>query len=300
MTSWQPRLRQCLQAGEFDIAITTLESLAGVTGTCSFPEKDKALHIIENHLDNLDQACEWLYRLLDSQIPSVRDLGALLAARLIPSLYPQHSQPVRDILARIADDPNWEVRETASYVIFQLVMVDSAEAFSLLEQWITHPSENLRRAVTLTVKKISKQRKPAWGEQLLDLIEPLMSDPSRYVRKNLGPFAIGDGLLRYYPELTLERLEQWSAWEDQQVLWNVAMVFSAAEGVKHLDQAIPILACLARDERRYVWRAVASAMRNLGHRSPEQVIPVLKLWLQDPLQARSAQVALKYLLPTHG
>jgi 3-methyladenine DNA glycosylase AlkC len=295
MTSWEQEFQQYLIQEKIDNAITFIEKFSSNAENFSLADKDRALHIIENHLANLDQAREWLDKLLANQNPIAREVGALLAARLIPALYPHNRQEVREILARIADDPNWEVRESVAHVYLQLLKVDENAAFSLLNEWVKHPSENIRRAAAITIKKIGKERRTEWGTPLLDLIEPLLCDRSRYVCKNLGPFAIGDGLLRYYPQLTLERLEHWSTWEDGQVLWNVAMVFSASEGAKHLDEAINILDRLARDERRYVWRSVASAMRNLGRRSPERIMPVLKRWLEDPMRSSPAQVALKYL-----
>lgn len=166
------------------------------------------------------------------------------------------------------------------------------EAYALLQRWARHPSENVRRAVVLTAKKAGKERRPEWGEPLLDLLKPLLSDRSVYVRKNLGPFAIGDGLLRYYPGLTIARLTRWAEEEDEQVRWNVAMAFSTAGAARHLDAALPILERLAADDRRFVWRAVASAMRNLGRRVPERVVPVLKEWLKDERRARPAETAL--------
>jgi 3-methyladenine DNA glycosylase AlkD len=111
-----------------------------------------------------------------------------------------------------------------------------------------------------------------------------------------GPFAIGDGLLRYYPDLTLQRLSRWAEAQDQQVRWHVAMAFSAAEGAKHLDAALPILERLAEDDRRFVWRAVAGVMRNLGRRTPERIVPVLQEWLEDERRSRPAETALKYLM----
>jgi 3-methyladenine DNA glycosylase AlkC len=116
----------------------------------------------------------------------------------------------------------------------------------------------------------------------------------------LGPFAIGDGLLRYYPELTIKRLINWAEAENEQVRWNVAMAFSAAEAAKHLEAALPILSHLATNNRRFVWRAVASAMRNLGRRAPESVMPVLQKWLKDEKRARPAEAALKFLVVGRG
>jgi 3-methyladenine DNA glycosylase AlkD len=116
-----------------------------------------------------------------------------------------------------------------------------------------------------------------------------------YVRKNLGPFAIGDGLLRCYPDLTLEHLARWAGSDDARVRWNVAMAFSTAEGARHVDAALPILERLAEDDRRFVWRAVANAMRNLGKRAPERAIPVLEEWLADEQKTLPAETALRYL-----
>jgi 3-methyladenine DNA glycosylase AlkD len=115
------------------------------------------------------------------------------------------------------------------------------------------------------------------------------------VRKNLGSYAIGDGLLRCYPRLTLRYLEKWVESEDEQVRWNVAMSFASYGGNKQWERALEILTRLATDERRYVWRAVASALRYIGRRRPEQVRLILEEWLHDERLRRPAEVALKYI-----
>src|SRR5712691_2025358 len=195
---------------------------------------------------------------------------------------------------QLADHPDWERREAAATMLSELLLTDFETFYPKCLAWVHHLSENVRRAVVVGMKVAAKARVPAWGENFLDLIDPLMSDRSLYVRKNLGPFAIGDGLLRYYPQLTLQRLATWAKQPDPQTRWNVAMAFSAAEGAKHVDVALPILSALATDERRFVWRAVASAMRNLGRRRPEQVRPVLEEWLHDEQRRRAAEVAMRY------
>jgi 3-methyladenine DNA glycosylase AlkC len=151
--------------------------------------------------------------------------------------------------------------------------------------WVRHLSENVRRAVVVAAKKVGQKRVSGRGELLLRLIEPLLKDTSVYVRRNLGAFAIGDGLLRAYPGLTLAYLKNWSFSDDEQVLWNVAMVFSSAEAVKHCGEALPILRRLACDRRRFVWRAAASALRNLVRRRPEEVTCAIEDWnASEPLR----------------
>ena len=55
------------------------------------------------------------------------------------------------------------------------------------------------------------------------------------------------------------------------IVWNVAMAFSAAEGVKHLDDALSILTGLAADQRPFVRGAVRAALRTLRKRKPVEV-----------------------------
>jgi len=59
------------------------------------------------------------------------------------------------------------------------------------------------------------------------------------------------------------------------------------EGVDRLTQ-------LATDERRYVWRAVASALLYLARRRPE-VQDTLEAWLNDSKRAKVAETVLEYL-----
>jgi 3-methyladenine DNA glycosylase AlkD len=209
--------------------------------------------------------------------------------------YLQHEEEVKTLLLTLGNDANWETREAASDAFASVLLRNFDKAYPVFKEWVKHDSENIRRAVSLAAKKVAKARKPEYGKPLLDLIEPLLSDKSVYVRKNLGPFAIGDGLLRAYPKLTMQYVKKWSRSKNQQVLWNVAMVFSAAEGAKHYDEAPQILKRLAADERRYVWRAVASALKNLGRRNPEKVRPELKRWLLDSKRNKVAKTSLHYI-----
>jgi 3-methyladenine DNA glycosylase AlkC len=120
------------------------------------------------------------------------------------------------------------------------------------------------------------------AEPLVSLVEPLLSDKTPYVRKNLGSFAIGDGLLRCYPSTAMKYLHKWAERKDEGTLWNVAMAFASYGGKKNWQEGVKILSALATDERRYVWRAVASAMLYLARRQPK-VHDMLKNWLNPSI-----------------
>lgn len=148
--------------------------------------------------------------------------------------------------------------------------------------------------MAIAVRKAGNLKKDELADPLISLVEPLLSDRTLYVRKNLGPFAIGDGLLRCYPTATLKYLRKWAGRKDAGTRWNVAMAFASYGGNKQWRGGTALLRELATDERRYVWRAVASAMLYLARRQPG-VHDMLKKWVTDPRRAKVAKTALKYL-----
>jgi 3-methyladenine DNA glycosylase AlkC len=140
----------------------------------------------------------------------------------------------------------------------------------------------------------AKANHPKRGAKLLKLLDPLMRDESRYVRVNLGQFAISLALLKNYPELTLKWLCKHARSKNEFARWNVAMVWSAVGGRKYAEQGMELLTELAADERRFVWRAVASATAKLGQARPEVVKPIVKQWRADPQRRQVAEVVSRY------
>jgi 3-methyladenine DNA glycosylase AlkC len=288
---WEDPFTEALRRWDLDSAVEALYRGGGGGGPHrpSSKELGKAVALLREYASGPEQLWEWGLRLADY------DLGTNLGCQLLTSFFPDRADDLAVIWLRLADHSDWEVREDAAWMVSEFLLADFEEAYAWCLQWVRDSSENVRRAVVVGVKVAAKARVPEWGHRLLDLIEPLLSDRSVYVRKNLGPFAIGDGLLRCYPELTLKRLARWARRSDEQTRWNVAMAFSAAEAAKHVDSAISILTYLAADERRFVWRGVASAMRNLGRRRPTETVPVLQSWLQDEARRQVAELALEHI-----
>lgn len=212
--------------------------------------------------------------------------------------YAGHESEVQRLLLRLADDESWTIREGASWGLARVLEDHFEEVYPLFQDWARHPSENVRRGVVLAVMPVvrDKAHGAERAEPCLRLLEPLLADRSEYVRKNLGPFAIGAAILNHHPDLTFAVLKEWrERYDDEQVRWNLAMALSASGGVAHVERALAFLYTLADDERRTVWRAVASAARALGKKRPEMVIPELKRWLKEGARRRAAETALKYL-----
>jgi HEAT repeat protein len=225
------------------------------------------------------------------------------AARMMASWffsphYAEHKAEVQRLLLELADDANWTIREGASWGFARVLQDHFDEVYPLYEGWARHPSENVRRAMVLSVMPVVRDQTlgAERAEPCLRLLEPLLADRSRYVRKNLGPFAIGAAILNHHPDLTFATLERWrDQYDDEQVRWNLAMAVSASGGAAHVERSLAFLHTLADDQRRTVWRAVASAARALGKKHAEVTIPELRRWLKDESRRQVAETALKNL-----
>jgi hypothetical protein len=142
-----------------------------------------------------------------------------------------------------------------------------------LKKWRRHASENVRRAVVIAAMEAAEAGRPGRRLKLMRLIEPLMADPTRYVRVSLGPFAISLALLKSYPAETLKWLDAQSG-KDENV-WNVAMVWSASGGRKYATEGARLLHRLAADERRFVASRSAAVA---GPRAADVIKPLARKW----------------------
>jgi HEAT repeat protein len=230
-------------------------------------------------------------RLADRPEPAARHV----ACALLTTGY--GSDPVGSLLLlrRLADDADWTVRDSAGEACGALLEKGFPRMVETLREWSGAPAANVRRAVVIAVAKAAASRRLEWAEPLLKLVEPLLADRDPTLRRTLGALVLGGALLVYYPDATFEYLAKWSTSTDEQVLWNVAMAFSGPGGPPLAKKALIVLRKLSLDERRYVWRAVASAMWKLGRKKPEVVRPELAQWLEDERRVEVAREALKHL-----
>ena len=261
-------------------------------GTARNADKQLAARLIRAHLaDRPRNLSQWCRSLLGDTSHNAHEVGLLL----LPDLFARHPIYVQRQLARQADNPNWEVREFAGSMAGRVLDQHFDEFYPILKKWTRHASENVRRAVVIAVMEAANRHAPPRGPKLLRLIDPLMADPARYVRVNLGQFAISLSLLKHYPEPTLRWLKAKSRKTDENVRWNVAMVWSAVGGRKHAETGARILHRLAGDERRFVWRAAAGAAVKLGRARPDVIKPLVRKWRSDPRRKHAAAVVAYYL-----
>ena len=121
----------------------------------------------------------------------------------------------------------------------------------------------VKRAIVLAVKYESKGAEPKKWKTYFNLIDPLMAEEAKYIRVNLGPFAIGDGLLSRYSDQILSSCKKWIKSQNENVRWNTAMIFTAAAARKFEKDGKALLSLLEKDTDTFVSRAAKKALRNL-------------------------------------
>jgi 3-methyladenine DNA glycosylase AlkD len=174
------------------------------------------------------------------------------------------------MLMKIADDPNWEVREYAAGAVAATV-ANFPRFYKTLEKWRKHRSENVRRVVVMSAAGLKNKKDSACTKKAFALLEPLLYDSSVYVKKNLGPFAIGSWYGYSFPKETFRQLDKWVRIKDANVRWNVAMAFNNSFGNHYPGQALKYLKILSSDKNNTVRRAVISTLRMLRKRHPDLI-----------------------------
>ncbi len=275
---------QLVKEGELETLVKRLEG-------ARLPDVRQAIERIVDAPEREGSLLDLGKNLAERKEPAARQLASGLAA----AGYGKGRDESMALLRRLVDDPDWTVRDSAASVAGTLLTQDFARVSESLRGWSGAPSPAVRRAVLVAAMAAAETRRPEWAEPLLKLVEPLLTDREPSVRRTLGPVVLGTSLLVAYPDLTFEYLARWSTSTDEQTLWNVAMAFSTSGAVPIVKKALIVLRKLSLDERRLVWRAVASAMWKLGRKKPEVIRPELAQWLEDERRVEVAREALKHL-----
>ena len=257
-TQWLARFERSLQAGDPLGASDTLRK-SGLNGWVRKDQYDSAVKVIDAVGPAPRVRLDWAERLMAHP----RRVDKELAALMVWPLAGTHFRELTRMGYRLARDNDWAVRETAASLLGEVLTEAWHETIPLLREWVSGPDSRLRRAVVVAAKYAARTRTAEWAEPLLDLVEPALRDHEEYVRKSLGPFAIGDQFVRSYPDATLARLRKWMHDPDENVRWNVAMALSAASGARIGQKAPDILEFLASDDRPFVRGAVRAAERRI-------------------------------------
>jgi hypothetical protein len=288
----QTRTDRAIECDTPDMLIATLVAVANQR---SVPEaatlKTYAFRRLRDGLRSASaRRKEWTWTRMCAARPEAE--AREMACALLDLFWREHRKEVERMTLNLARDEDLEVRLYAASTMARIIRSGFRANFRYLRAWSRHADPSVRRQVIIATVAVADEEHPEWARLLLDMLEPHLTDRDPYIRRNLGPFALGQGLLRVYPEETLERLEKWLQSDHEIVRWNVAMAFTAPIGPLALERGLDILKRLATDPRRFVWGAAALAIKNLATLRPRRVRPLLKQWMKDPALRVAVSTAL--------
>jgi hypothetical protein len=278
----QVQLDRALAQGDVEVLIAAL--LAATRRRSPSEAEPIKAHIFQQILqrveDPADRRVLWPWTRLCAARPEIE--AREMACALLDSFWRDHRKEVERLALNLARDEVEGVRQYAAATMSRIVRANFRLRLRHLQLWSRNPDPSVRRQVIIATVGVADSAYPERAKPLLDMLEPHLSDRDPYVRRNLGPFALGQGLLRAYPEATLLRFKQWIRSDDEIVLWNIGIALAAVHDLEQWEAALEVLRVLAADQRRFVWGAASAGLANLAIRRPEQVKPILRRWMRDP------------------
>jgi 3-methyladenine DNA glycosylase AlkC len=226
MNAFERELTAAVEHDDLDAAIAALAkrgsgafAVGADPGTAKGADIMLAARLIRSRATDPADRFQWVKQLLMQKDFNAHQLGLVM----LSDVYDQKPKTVLQLLQRHANSGNWVVREYAGTCAGRILDQHFADVYPVMQAWSQHQSENVRRAVVIATMEAAKANHPKRGAKLLKLLDPLMRDESRYVRVNLGQFAISLALLKNYPDLTLKWLRKHARSQNEFARWNVAM-----------------------------------------------------------------------------
>lgn len=256
----------------------------------SIPLKRKVVRTLVEYQDPDDEELwNWSLRCHGRTEPPGRELASLM----LEKCYGKHPEEVWGGLLELVEDCDEGVREQATASLGRLFEKNFDSLLPRFRGLTAQSSPEIRRAVVVAAMTAGVRSAPERATPLLDLLEPLLSDPRREVRSLLGRSVLGNRFLTSFPGTTLLALARWTPHPDRFVRWNIAVALSVTRARSHQEAVLKILEVLAFDRDELVSRAVARSLRNfLKGKGSRRARAQIKSWLDRPEVARTASLAL--------
>ena len=165
----------------------------------------------------------------------------------------------------MAQSGNWETREEAAKLVGMIMMADFSNLFEWIDNQLQCSNENVRRTFLVGIKYCAQYEKDNVKHKvLLDMLDRLLYDTSRYVLKSFDSFVIGDGFLNICPDLVDEKLGEWILLNDTIVNCKIIRVFKSSGGKRNKVIAYKYLKQFKNDEHPDIKRALSTTMKYLN------------------------------------
>jgi 3-methyladenine DNA glycosylase AlkD len=185
----------------------------------------------------------------------------------------KHYQKVLPVMYECLADVQWEALEAMAWGVGKMVIAHPDEVLPHLREWARDDNHWVRKAVSHSMVIFLNRTKTSRLDDILGMMDILIKDDHPEVRKSIG-FVLRQ-VSRKAPQRVVAFFSRWVGEEDQYIRWNIA------NGSRNLGkEVLPILKELARDGRKFVRRASASALKDIA-RKHEEVVKMLEEWQHD-------------------
>lgn len=160
------------------------------------------------HLSNQNQDQAFLLMLSRHQADLVRCWAAYTVGRNTAADLKQKLENIQPF----ASDRHFGVREICWMTVRPDISKNLTESLSILSDWTSHKDENVRRFASESTRP-----RGVWCEHIpelkqnpglgLDILEPLRSDPSKYVQDSVGNWL--NDASKSQPEFVTEICDEW-------------------------------------------------------------------------------------------
>lgn len=200
-----------------------------------------------------------------------------IAGKYLGRFYNQEPAKVMMLLEELAVDPEWQVREGAAWGIATLWDLTDGSVLDCYSRWLEDEREYLRATAALSLVPVIKKGDPALLPLLIPLLDRLVIDESKVVRKLIGSQIVGKVLAETFPETAYECLQRWVKLSYSVTQWQVARAVSRTFADNFPEGVMDILRSIQYQDQPMTSKALFSALKRLSHSSnPELVLAAQK------------------------
>jgi len=207
----------------------------------------------DKHL--LKERLEIIQKLVKSKNSAIVETGICM----VPSVYGSDPHISENILESASRNDNWEIREFASEAAGNILSIDFDSFSNVIEKWAESGDGRLMRSAALALRRYSYSMPSSNCDRIMDMLDRMMKNNDPYLRRNLGPYAIGDGILGNCKETAEIRIREWARSENQEIRKNTVLIFKARKSSRNQEFSREILNILAHDKDARI-RSMAKTM----------------------------------------
>ncbi|GAB6174897.1 hypothetical protein JCM15765_43750 [Paradesulfitobacterium aromaticivorans] len=200
-----------------------------------------------------------------------------IAGKYLSRFYLEEPAKVITLLEELAVDPVWQVREGAAWGIAALWDLTDNSVLDYYSRWLGDEREYLRATAALSLVPVIRKGDSTLLPLLIPLLDRLVVDESKAVRRLIGSQIIGKVLAEIFPETAYECLKRWVPLPNAVTQWQIARAVSGPLADRFPGEVMEILLRIQYQDQPLSRQALFSALKRLSHSTnPELVLAAQK------------------------